>query len=503
MKNLTKTYLFALLCGFGFATMWMNTAQAQTQMTVCPGEELCLTIPTPRGNIQWQQSLDSLSWGAVGGGTNDTLCVFPSLSLYFRAEVTEGTCDPVYSDVIFVEVLPGIFADAGANMEICFGDSVMLGGSPAGQGGTGALTYLWTPNGATTTNPMVAPASTTDYILTVTDSLGCMRMDTVTVNVLLPPSVDAGADTTIGCADMTPLGGAPTATGGAGGYSYSWSPTNGLSSSTVANPSAMPGGSTTYTCTVTDSIGCSATDMVTITTTGQGTGIDSFAYTGSVQQFIVPSSCVDSITMDVYGAQGGANWVNNDNFGGNVTATFAVTPGDTLWIYVGQQPNSNTGGWNGGGNGENAGRGGGGASDVRVGGQTLNDRIIVAGGGGGAGFWSNQHVVGGGGGGLTGGDGYRSTTANAGGQGATQTGSGTGTCVTFNNASVSGGFGFGGSPSGCGCEGYGGGGGWYGGAGSGNCRGGGGGSGYTAPGASNVSHQTGVHVGNGKIILSW
>ncbi|MDQ3111204.1 MAG: HYR domain-containing protein [Bacteroidota bacterium] len=231
---------------------------------------------------------------------------------------------------------------------------------------------------------------------------------------------------------------------------------------------------------------------------------DTFFYTGAMQTYVVPAG-VTTLTLQTWGAQGGANWVNNVNYGGYTKADFAVTPGETLYIFAGGQPSTITGGFNGGGNGEGAGKGGGGASDVRQGGSALTDRIIVAGGAGGAGYWSNVHVVGGPGGGLTGGNGYRdpSYAANPGGQGATQSASGTGTCVSFNNPSVSGGFGYGGVPSGCGCEGYGGGGGWYGGAGSGNCRGGGGGSSYVLPAATNTTITQGGTIGNGKVVVSY
>ncbi len=232
-------------------------------------------------------------------------------------------------------------------------------------------------------------------------------------------------------------------------------------------------------------------------------GSVTYAYTGAVDTFVVPAG-VTSINVDVYGAQGGANWINNDNYGGRVQADVTVTPGQMVFIYVGQQPNGIVGGWNGGGNGETGGQGGGGASDIRIGGQTYNDRIVVAGGAGGAGYWNSTHVVGGYGGGLTGGPGYRGTTATEGGDPGTQTSSGDGTCVSFNNPICAGGFGYGGSPSGCGCEGYGGGGGWYGGAGSGNCRGGGGGSGYAdAALTSNVTMTDGVRMGHGEITISY
>jgi subtilisin-like proprotein convertase family protein len=46
--------------------------------------------------------------------------------------------------------------------------------------------------------------------------------------------------------------------------SFVWSPTSGLSSSTVANPTATPASSTTYTLTITDLLGCSKTATATV-----------------------------------------------------------------------------------------------------------------------------------------------------------------------------------------------------------------------------------------------
>ncbi|MCR9172453.1 MAG: glycine-rich protein [bacterium] len=241
----------------------------------------------------------------------------------------------------------------------------------------------------------------------------------------------------------------------------------------------------------------------TATDTCNPGGFQTFNYTGAMQTWVVPNG-ITSINVDAYGAQGGSNSPQtNVNYGGRVQADLPVTPGTTIYIYVGEQPNGLTGGWNGGGNGETGGQGGGGASDIRIGGTTLNDRVIVAGGAGGGGFWSGQEVHGGIGGGLTAGPGYRDNLSNYGGDPGTQTSSGVGTCQSFNNPVVAGGFGFGGAPSSCGCEGYGGGGGWWGGAGSGNCRGGGGGSSYTDPSATNVIHTQGVKVGHGSITISW
>lgn len=265
------------------------------------------------------------------------------------------------------------------------------------------------------------------------------------------------------------------------------------SNTTVSNDNGSCGAVVTYTTPTVTSYTCT------------GANQDTFNYTGAVQSFVVPVG-VTSVNIQTWGAQGGSNWVNNTNLGGYVAADVAVTPGSTLYIYVGGQATTTAGGFNGGGSGEGAGKGGGGGTDVRIGGTTYNDRVVVAGGGGGAGYWSALHVVGGAGGGLTGGDGYRdpSFAANPGGKGGTQSAGGAdGTCVSFNVTACAGGFGYGGSITGCGCEVYGGGGGWYGGAASGNCRGGGGGSGYAIPTATNVVMNTGVRAGNGRVIIAY
>jgi large repetitive protein len=81
----------------------------------------------------------------------------------------------------------------------------------------------------------------------------------VTVNTQL--IVDAGVDDTVCIGNSIVL----TASGGASGTTYSWSPSAGLSASTGANPTFTAGTTTTYTVTGTDPTGCQGTDEVIIT----------------------------------------------------------------------------------------------------------------------------------------------------------------------------------------------------------------------------------------------
>jgi len=120
-----------------------------------------------------------------------------------------------------------------------------------------------------------------------------------------------------------------------------------------------------------------------------------FNYTGAVQTWVVPP-CVYNITATVAGAKGGGP---TGGAGATIIGNIAVTPGQTIYIYCGGMgtQGSNSGGWNGGGTGQSsAGNfgyssyGGGGATDLRINGQVLNNRVIVAGGGGGRGGGSSQ-----------------------------------------------------------------------------------------------------------------
>jgi hypothetical protein len=259
-------------------------------------------------------------------------------------------------------------------------------------------------------------------------------------------------------------------------------------------------------------IGCALT-VFTFSSNAQTT-TTTFNYTGAMQTFVVPS-CVNSIDVDISGAQGGgdASVSAPGGNGGRVQATMSVTPGQTLNIFVGGQGDlTGTPGYNGGGSGIGGsptvpGGGGGGASDIRINGTTFNDRVIVAGGGGG-GTENGGSSIGGDGGGLVGGTGGNGpnpwgctnlTAATGGTQSAGGLG-GTSTSCAWNGSNGT--FGVGGNT-------YmvyrsaGGGGGWYGGGGAHNGCSGGGGSSYTNGLFTAVIHTPGYRLGDGIVTLTY
>jgi hypothetical protein len=218
-------------------------------------------------------------------------------------------------------------------------------------------------------------------------------------------------------------------------------------------------------------------------------------------------------------------------FPGRVYAVIRVHPGDKLHVFV--AGSGRDGGFNGGGSSSYG--FGGGASDVRVGGDKLKDRIIVAAGGGtSAGCYLYCYADGGDGGGLSGKPGFGlGGLSGGGGGGGTQSAGGSGGAGGVGGKSGesgqpggSGALGLGGNGGAggqCSCYlpgigGGGGGGGYYGGGGGGGSAsasssdpdygggGGGGGSSYVEPSAI-TSHMwtgwRGTDKGDGQIIFSW
>lgn len=261
-----------------------------------------------------------------------------------------------------------------------------------------------------------------------------------------------------------------------------------------------------------------ACNMITCNVCGQwpatcgGTCTRTYNYTGAAQSFAVPAG-INYVTITAAGAQGGqSTYGPPGGLGSTVTATIAVTPGETLGIYVGgtasvgplpgSADGAGLGGWNGGANGGGNwyhGSGGGGASDVRRAGGALADRIIVAGGGGGS-----ADAVGGNGGAPNGangedGDGGKGfgATQSAGGAGGTGSGE-AGKAGTLGSGGAGGnGYNNGGGGGGGGYFGGGGGGGYHSGGG------GGGGSSYALPSATGMKMQAGSRSGNGQIVITY
>lgn len=161
--------------------------------------------------------------------------------------------------------------------------------------------------------------------------------------------------------------------------------------------------------------------------------VASYDYSGKVETFTAPINGIYKI--ELWGAEGGYYTTFVSGKGAYTTGDLTMNEGEQLYAVVGGKGSqasatatASAGGYNGGGKSYYSAGTGGGATDIRYGGTTLNARIMVAGGGGGSGVFDATENGGSGGAliGIEGGN-YQSDTYTGyhGGTGGTQVSGGT------------------------------------------------------------------------------
>ncbi len=270
--------------GITLATPTVSITNGATA-SVCNGSSLALTTSVVGGD-----PVVTYSWSPVTGLNSSTIA-----NPTFTASVVGGPTSYVFTvtdgngitstDQIDITVsgIPASPAVTFSPSSYCVNTVVSVvppfitapvGGSTYQWYSDAGLTSLLTTS-ATPTNAQLGFDNTfanskTVYV-TETNSSGCRgAATTVTLTVNSNPVADAGAASVTICDGLTTtLGGAPSATGGGGSYTYSWSPNTGLNNAFISNPVFTSSGSVSqaYTLTVTDVNGCQGTDVITVNVT--------------------------------------------------------------------------------------------------------------------------------------------------------------------------------------------------------------------------------------------
>jgi gliding motility-associated-like protein len=191
---------------------------------------ICLT-----DTIQLRPVTDALSyqWTASTGEQVASVkypLVRPLVDTRYSITANLGKCQASATMLAIVNPYP--VAAAGADMSICFGTRVRLNGTVTGN------SFTWSPAASlineNTLSPTAAPARSTPYILTVTNTNGCLKpvSDTVLVTVIQPIAANAGRDTIV-------LAGQPLQLQASGGTGYAWRPGTGLNDPNISNPIAI------------------------------------------------------------------------------------------------------------------------------------------------------------------------------------------------------------------------------------------------------------------------
>jgi hypothetical protein len=196
------------------------------------------------GNINYcLANVPSTSYLWNTGAT--TTSIQPSISSpsQFTIEVNTPGC-PILYDTINVNISVPIVT-GGLDIEVCMGENVLLHGE-------GAESYTWDNNVTDSIAFTASSPGTSSYLVTGTDSIGCINTDTVNVTTYNLPSVSAGADVNLCTGNLVTLS-------GQGAIYYTWS--NGVNDGIAFDP--ISNGE--YIVTGTDGNGCFNHDTVNIT----------------------------------------------------------------------------------------------------------------------------------------------------------------------------------------------------------------------------------------------
>jgi gliding motility-associated-like protein len=220
------------------------TANAGNDTVVCNSTTLTLSTPTGTGyGFTWTQGSTTIS-------NSHTVTVTPTVTTtYVVAVSVTGGCISYDTVTVFVSDLNDSTSSTPSSCTVFDGTATVIP-----YGGSGTYTYAWNNNDTLQTATGLVPGT---YTCTITDSYGCAITTPVVVGSISQLNPDAGPYVTI-------LTGQSTQLFGTGGYTYSWSPATGLSCTNCQNPVASPMTTTTYTLTVSDTLGCIATDTVTV-----------------------------------------------------------------------------------------------------------------------------------------------------------------------------------------------------------------------------------------------
>ncbi|MBI2966974.1 MAG: T9SS type A sorting domain-containing protein, partial [Bacteroidetes bacterium] len=176
------------------------------------------------------------------------------------AAVAGGSYSVTVSDLNGCTIVDSVTINNLASLTISFTVSNTTCGAANGSaaafvsGGQTPYTYYWSN---TQTGPLATGLASGLITCTVTDNVGCIIVDSTMINTITPPSVNI-IFTSPSCSGSSDGTAVATVAGGSPPYAYQWSNLSGFQ-----NLSGLSAGN--FSVTVTDSLGCMATDNIVLT----------------------------------------------------------------------------------------------------------------------------------------------------------------------------------------------------------------------------------------------
>jgi len=192
--------------------------------------------------------------------SDSTLTITPPGTTTYYCMVGNAGCSEIDSVVInFI----GSDLTLSADQTICLGENTLITAVNANP--SIVFTYTWSPASEivtpSVTNTVLVDPTTTQYIyVTASATNGCVVEDSILISV---STIPAGSVIASATEYTVPQGGTTTLIGQPAGYSYSWTPTAGVTNPTMQQTTVQVDETTLYTFSVTDGI-CTRSDTVLV-----------------------------------------------------------------------------------------------------------------------------------------------------------------------------------------------------------------------------------------------
>jgi gliding motility-associated-like protein len=230
------------------------TVDAGQNEIICEGKGIQLNAVSNATSFSWTPI------ATLTNGNSQTPIAMPKITTKYYVTATQGICNNI--DSLIVNVNPTPKADAGGDVNICFGANAQLFGA-------GGIEYTWTPstylNNSKAQSPTsIKPLKSIDYYLKVKDAKGCESINFDTVSIIVTPAIKifAGNDTMVAINQPVQLHAVEVGTNKV--TSYEWAPSYGLNNAAIAKPIATLDRDITYYVTGTTAIHCQGSDTINI-----------------------------------------------------------------------------------------------------------------------------------------------------------------------------------------------------------------------------------------------
>ncbi|MBS1568484.1 MAG: choice-of-anchor L domain-containing protein [Bacteroidetes bacterium] len=260
----------------------------------------------------------SNAWTGPNGFSSTQANLTGLIAGQYQITTTDDNGCSATQSITLTQPAPLVAANGGTTPATCFGSATGQA-TVSVSGGTEPYSYSWN------TSPVQHAATATglaagSYIVSITDAHGCSTSGTFNVGgPAAALAINLGSTTNVACHGGQTGAAAVQGTGGTAPYSYSWN-----TAPATPGPSVSGLAAGTWTVTVTDAAGCTASRSVVITEPGQAIT----AIVGSQQPVTCYGNANGSASIIVSGGSGNYNITWNTSPAQTGATANGLTPGN-------------------------------------------------------------------------------------------------------------------------------------------------------------------------------